>query len=110
MTDQRWVCSSPPEDPGARGCGEVDMIDWRRGLRWIGSLAGFAVPVLLLSTGCSTLGFLRSREKPAEEKVDQPSTTHRADIPSLPGKYSFRVAPYVFLSDFEIRKDQPLFQ
>ena len=86
------------------------MIDWRRSLRWMLSLAGLALPILLLGTGCSTLGFLRSREKPLiEEQVDTPSTVRRADAPSLPGRYSFRIAPYVFLSDFEISKDQPLF-
>ncbi len=86
------------------------MIDWRRSLRWMLSLGGLALPILLLSTGCSTLNFLRSREKPIEEKVDQPLSPRRADTSSLPGQYSFRIAPYVFLSDFEIRKDQPLFQ
>ena len=72
-----------------------------------------------LSTGCSTLGFLRPKEKPEEkieERIDRPpqgtagpSTTKRSDTPSLPGQYSFRVAPYVFLSDFKISQDQPLF-
>jgi len=85
------------------------MIDWQRGLRWMLSLAGFALPLLLLCTGCSTFAFLRPREKPLEEKIDPIATPHRADSAALPGKYSFRVAPYVFLSDFEIRKDQPLF-
>ena len=28
----------------------------------------------------------------------------------LPSKYSFRVAPYVFVSDFDVPRDQPLFQ
>jgi hypothetical protein len=30
--------------------------------------------------------------------------------PGLPGKYSFRIAPYVFLSDFAVQADQPIFQ
>ena len=30
-------------------------------------------------------------------------------VPVLPGKFLIRVAPYVFLSDFEIKKDLPLF-
>ena len=85
------------------------MIDWRRGLRWVLSLGGLALPTLLLATGCSSLGFVRPKEKPVEEKVDSAPTPRRADTASLPGKYSFRIAPYVFLSDFEIRKDQPLF-
>jgi hypothetical protein len=28
----------------------------------------------------------------------------------VPSKHSFRIAPYVFLSDFEIQRDQPLFR
>jgi hypothetical protein len=31
-------------------------------------------------------------------------------LPAPPGRYSVRIAPYVFLSDFEIKSDQPLFQ
>jgi Protein of unknown function (DUF1570) len=33
-----------------------------------------------------------------------------AALPPLPAKYSFRVAPYVFVSDFELKRDLPLFQ
>jgi hypothetical protein len=32
-----------------------------------------------------------------------------AGLPPPPGKHSFRLAPYVFLSDFEINRDLPLF-
>ena len=28
----------------------------------------------------------------------------------MPGKYNFRIAPYVFLSDVKIDSDQPLFR
>ncbi len=33
-----------------------------------------------------------------------------ATLPPLPAKYSFRVAPYVFVSDFELKHDLPVFQ
>jgi hypothetical protein len=33
-----------------------------------------------------------------------------AGLPPAPGKFSFRVAPYVFLSDFELKRDLPIFQ
>ncbi len=32
------------------------------------------------------------------------------DSPALPGKYSVRVSQFLFLSDFELKKDLPLFQ
>jgi len=31
-------------------------------------------------------------------------------VPGAPGKYNFRLAPYLFLSDFEINRDLPIFQ
>lgn len=55
-------------------------------------------------SGCSTLEF-----HPANTSKDQADTTS-ANAPVLPGKYLVRVSPYVFLSDFEIQKDLPLFQ
>jgi hypothetical protein len=33
-----------------------------------------------------------------------------AAVPGAPGKYSFRLAPYVFLSDFEVNRELPIFQ
>jgi hypothetical protein len=62
---------------------------------------------LLLPVGCNTLrlNFLfPDRLEPRPEKETTAAT------PAPPGKFSFRLAPYVFLSDFEIRRDQPLFQ
>lgn len=54
--------------------------------------------------GCSTLEFHASGTP--KDNADTSSTT----TPVLPGKYLVRVSPYVFLSDFEIQKDLPLFQ
>ncbi len=61
---------------------------------------------LLLAIGCHPLGFVRQREKPAEEKIDR---APREEAATLPSRYSFRIAPYIFLSDFEIPREQPLF-
>ncbi len=61
-----------------------------------------------MSVGCSSLNFLRPHEKPPE-KVDSPPVETAGDPPRLPYKFSFRIAPYLFLSDFEIQRDQPLF-
>jgi hypothetical protein len=57
---------------------------------------------LVLPLGCHSL---KMNQPPADK------TESRADAaPAAPSKYSFRVAPYVFLSDFEAPRDQPLFQ
>lgn len=104
------------------------MMDWQRDLSqaealgafrrtpfWVVALLGVALPMALFTTGCSTLNFLRSSSR-SEEKIDDriprpgENGNRRSDTPSLPGQYSFRLAPYVFLSDFKISADQPLFQ
>jgi hypothetical protein len=71
----------------------------------------FCLGVLVVGTlaaGCNSLNFLRPRDKAAEEKVDRQLA--RAGKAGLPSKYGFRIAPYVFLSDWEIKRDQPLFK
>lgn len=82
------------------------------------SLAVMALP-LSLAVGCNSLNFLRqssSREKIADKADAQQQQQQRqvavmAPAPStLPGKHSFRLAPYVFLSDFEIDREDPLFK
>jgi Protein of unknown function (DUF1570) len=73
-------------------------------------LASLALALLPLAVGCHALGFLRPRDRDrAAEKVDRPGVA-KAASPALPGKHSFRVAPYVFLSDAEIDRNQPLFK
>lgn len=64
------------------------------------------LPLVLLAVGCHPLGFVRQRDKPAEEKVDR---APKAETAALPSRHSFRIAPYVFLADFEVPRDQPLF-
>jgi hypothetical protein len=58
---------------------------------------------LALMVGCHSLKLNTPPDK-TEAKTDGPAT------PAAPSKYSFRVAPYIFLSDFEVPHDQPLFQ
>jgi hypothetical protein len=58
-----------------------------------------------LTFGCHSFSLnLLSRDR--GEKVDPAAPP----LPAPPGRYSFRIAPYVFLSDFEVRRDQPLFK
>ncbi|HEY7326815.1 MAG TPA: DUF1570 domain-containing protein [Gemmataceae bacterium] len=61
---------------------------------------------LLSSLGCNSFGLhLLSRDK-HDKAVSEP----RLASPAPPSRYSFRIPPFVFLSDFEIDRDKPLFQ
>jgi hypothetical protein len=62
------------------------------------------LPALALASGCHPLNLL-SRDRPGE-KPDEPAVP----VPGAPGKYSFRLAPYVFFADFEVQRNAPLFQ
>jgi len=80
-------------------------------MRTVCGLASVALALLPLAGGCQALNFLRPRDPaPAAEQIDRPGVA-RAAPTGLPSKHSFRVAPYVFLSDFEIdrQRQQPLF-
>jgi hypothetical protein len=91
MTD---LPATPFLTPGPRG---------RRPCR----LLALGVAVLVWSAGCHSFSFnLLSREK-AETKGERDAA---AAGPAAPGKYTFRIAPYVFLCDFDVNRDQPLFQ
>jgi hypothetical protein len=59
--------------------------------------------VLLLLCGCHAL---RLAPTPAEKQ----EKSDRAAALTLPGKRSLRLGQYVFLADFEIKADQPLFR
>jgi hypothetical protein len=61
-----------------------------------------------LTLGCHSLDFFRNRPK-VDEKIDRPAKPSNEVGVNLPSKYAMRVAPYVFLSDFEIPREQPLF-
>src|SRR5262249_23614863 len=67
-------------------------------------LLALALP-LLLPAGCQSLSLL-PRSRPA----DKPDSGSSAATPApLPRKHEVPVAPYLFLSDFEVPPDQPLF-
>src|SRR5260370_31394026 len=60
------------------------------------------VCAFLTAMGCHALRL----EQPSPDKL--PPATAKASTP--PGKYSFRVSQYLFLSDFEVNHDLPLFR
>ncbi|HTU18776.1 MAG TPA: DUF1570 domain-containing protein [Gemmataceae bacterium] len=69
-------------------------------------LLAASMAALALTVGCNSFGVhLLSREK-NEKALAEP----RPSQPAPPGRYSFRIPPYVFLSDFEIDRNKPLFQ
>jgi hypothetical protein len=61
--------------------------------------------LLLLPLGCHTLGLGLMPLAP-----DHPAKPEKEAGPAAPTKYSQRVSQYVFLSDFELKRDLPLFQ
>lgn len=63
-----------------------------------------ALAALALLAGCNSF---RTHWLPS----DKPDARAEAPgQPALPAKHAFRLAPYVFLSDFELKRDLPLFQ
>jgi len=60
---------------------------------WIGTLG---------MMGCHALRL----EQPSPDKLPPAA----AKLPAPPGKYSFRVSQYLFLSDFEVKHDLPIFR
>lgn len=62
----------------------------------------FAVCLGLLA-GCHTFKMPGS----GGDKADK---VEKETVPGRPGKYSFRVSQYVFYSDFEVKRDQPIFR
>jgi hypothetical protein len=67
------------------------------------SAVAWLATACLLSAGCNSL-----RLYPLTN--DKPAKPEREQVLLPPGKHSFRVSQYVFLSDFELNRDQPLFQ
>lgn len=100
MTSCSNARSTPtPAAPATRGR--------RHAVAWLVSLV---LPLSGLVVGCEALNILRPRDRGAE-RIDRPPTASTsATTAALPGQYTLRVAPYVFLSDFKISREQPLFQ
>src|SRR5262249_21157711 len=71
-----------------------------------GCVLGACVLALLL--GCHSARFSLLSRDGSDDKGDpyRPLAT----VPGAPGKYNFRLAPYVFLSDFEVNRELPVFQ
>jgi len=59
-----------------------------------------ALCVLLGALGCTAIRVT----PPGPEKADKPAPA------AAPGRYALRVAPFIFLSDFELKADLPLFK
>jgi hypothetical protein len=57
-----------------------------------------------LMAGCHTFKI------PGFSNGDKPEKADKEETLARPGKYSFRVSQYVFYSDFEIKRDQPVFR
>ena len=53
--------------------------------------------------GCNALSILRQDPLPVKVEPEQEAA------PNTPGKYSLRVAPCIFFTDFELKRDDPIF-
>jgi Protein of unknown function (DUF1570) len=71
------------------------------------SLLLLLLPTLGWVVGCHSMNFL-SRDNKNEERSER--SEQHASGPPLPSKYSFRIHPYVFISDFPINEQQPIFK
>src|SRR5262249_53426561 len=86
----------PSQSDGADGMPHAHRIPFAsaaRSLRW-------PLLVALLVTGCTTLRL----GQPSVDKSD------KDQVPVAPGKRSLRVSQFVFMSDFELKSDLPLFK
>jgi hypothetical protein len=73
---------------------------------------GGTLRLLLLGAAVAMAGCHSFRlNSPGLDKVERTAREPQAAAgPTPPGKYQFRVSQYVFLSDFEVNRDQPLFR
>src|SRR5438270_4527066 len=58
---------------------------------------------LALALGCNSL-------KLTPLTADKPAKVEKEPLPPAPCKNSFRVSQYVFYFDFDLKRDQPIFQ
>ena len=66
---------------------------------------------LVLVAGCNLLDLLPDYSSKTDlAKSDAAKTASPLDPASLPNRYQYRVSQYLFLSDFEIKHDLPLFK
>lgn len=64
----------------------------------------------LLAAACLGLLFGCHTFKVPGPAGDKPEKVEKETALARPGKFSFRVSQYVFYSDFEIKRDQPIFR
>jgi hypothetical protein len=76
------------------------------------SLTSHLLALSLLATlaGCSSLNPLANRHDRADIPKIDAAKAAAPDPSNLPGKSQFRVSQYLFLADFEIQRDMPLFK
>ncbi len=75
------------------------------------ALLSAAAPALALLVGCSSLSFLRPtpKEKPPPKLVRDVPSPEDTEPVRLPSRYQVRVAPVLFLSDFQMPPELPIF-
>jgi len=79
---------------------------WHGGLRsWLVALLSLSAPLVVVSVGCHSLAFLRSKDR-----LGTTSGAEKSELVRLPSKYQVRIAPVVILSDFELRPELPMFR
>src|SRR5262249_38090855 len=68
------------------------------------------LPLLLsVTVGCHALNFLKPKGDKVDDRADAEKQIDRPARSGLPSQYQFRIAPFVFVSDWKISQDQPLF-
>jgi hypothetical protein len=75
---------------------------FRTGVSWL-----LALSPLCVTLGCHSLhlnGVVTGKPDPPAREAQT------AQIPPAPGKYTFRLSQFLFLHDFELKRDQPLFR
>jgi hypothetical protein len=90
LTMGRWIES--PENRRWRSLGSLRV-----------ALTVCLAALLMGSTGCHTL-------KLTGANTDKPEKTEKDPGQGLPGKYTLRVSQFLFLADFKLREDQPIFR
>jgi hypothetical protein len=70
------------------------------------ALVALLIALLIAATGCHSLKQLG----PAADKPASPASADKEPALALPGKNSLRIAQFVFLADFKLRDDQPVFR
>jgi hypothetical protein len=71
--------------------------------RWLLLLCGLLLTSML---GCHSLGLFQRSQQAVKSEADPVTES----APTAPSKYSLRIAPCVFYSDVELKREEPVFQ